>query len=216
MFIDYYKILEIEINASPEEIRAAFRKQAIRWHPDKNPGNDTTIKMQVLNEAYLILKDPEARKLYDIEYIKFKKIKTKVEFKEDDESFNEEYVVSDDILRRWMDSAKKQSVDLAKNGTYGHVGDDAALSGLHGGRREGRSHPRRAGQYAGGGRMGRTPEPPPEPAAEGGPLPLPGGVGGYRFRPEEKPPEEPADAPGRLPVDRAPSGSDPHRPLRLG
>jgi curved DNA-binding protein CbpA len=114
MFIDYYKILEIEINASPEEIRAAFRKQAIRWHPDKNPGNDTTIKMQVLNEAYLILKDPEARKLYDIEYIKFKKIKTKVEFKEDDESFNEEYVVSDDILRRWMDSAKKQSVDLAK------------------------------------------------------------------------------------------------------
>lgn len=114
MFIDYYKILEIEINASPEEIRAAFRKQAIRWHPDKNPGNDTTIKMQVLNEAYLILKDPEARKLYDIEYIKFKKVKNKVEFKEDDESFNEEYVVSDDILRRWIDSAKKQSVDLAK------------------------------------------------------------------------------------------------------
>lgn len=114
MFIDYYKILEIEINASAEEIRAAFKKQAIKWHPDKNPGNDTTLRMQVLNEAYLILKDPEARKLYDIEYIKFKKIKTKVEIEEEDKGFNEEYVVSDDLLKRWMDSAKKQSVDLAK------------------------------------------------------------------------------------------------------
>jgi curved DNA-binding protein CbpA len=114
MFIDYYKILEIEITASSEEIKAAFKKQAIKWHPDKNPDNDTTLKMQVLNEAYLILKDPEARKLYDIEYIKFSKINTKKESQRDHENFTEDYIVSDDLLKRWMDSARKQSVDLAK------------------------------------------------------------------------------------------------------
>lgn len=114
MFIDYYQILEIDINASFEEIKIAFKKQAIKWHPDKNTGNDTTLKMQALNEAYLILKDPEARKLYDIEYIKFKKINNKKEFNKDQESYSDDYIVSDDLLRRWMDSAKKQSVDLAK------------------------------------------------------------------------------------------------------
>ena len=71
MFVDYYKILEIEKSSTQQEIKVAFRKQAIKWHPDKNPGIDVNEKMQLINEAYLILKDEEARNHYDIEYIKF-------------------------------------------------------------------------------------------------------------------------------------------------
>ena len=71
MFKDYYKLLEITQNANDEEIKKAFREQAIKWHPDRNPGTDTTLRMQEINEAYLILKDKEARERYNIEYGKF-------------------------------------------------------------------------------------------------------------------------------------------------
>ena len=69
MFIDYYSIFEVDKESSFEEIKSAFRKQCIKWHPDKNAGRDTTLKMQEINEAYLILKDEDARKRYDIESI---------------------------------------------------------------------------------------------------------------------------------------------------
>jgi len=71
MFIDYYELFEIEQDASIAEIKSAFRKKAIFWHPDRNASKDTTQKMQLINEAYLILNDLEARKRYDIEYIRF-------------------------------------------------------------------------------------------------------------------------------------------------
>jgi curved DNA-binding protein CbpA len=71
MFIDYYKVLEIEQSASHSEIKVSFKKQAIQWHPDKNPNIDVNEKMQLINEAYLILKDEEARNHYDIEHKKF-------------------------------------------------------------------------------------------------------------------------------------------------
>ena len=75
MFVDYYAILEIDETASLEDIKSAFRKQAIMWHPDRNLGRDTTIQMQLINEAYLILKDTEARSRFDFEYQKFKPYK---------------------------------------------------------------------------------------------------------------------------------------------
>ena len=68
MFRDYYAILEIKQNANQEEIKAAFKRQALKWHPDRNQGTDTTSKMQAINEAKLILLDTEARMKYDIEY----------------------------------------------------------------------------------------------------------------------------------------------------
>ena len=61
MFIDYYEVLEIKSTASIEEVKAAFKMQALKWHPDRNLGVDTTLRMQLINEAYLILKDVEAR-----------------------------------------------------------------------------------------------------------------------------------------------------------
>lgn len=72
MFKDFYAILEIPQSASAQDIKAAYRKQAFKWHPDKNPGFDTTEKMKEINEAKLILLDDEARIRYDKEYIRFK------------------------------------------------------------------------------------------------------------------------------------------------
>jgi curved DNA-binding protein len=65
-FIDYYKILGVDKNASEKDIKAAYRKLARKHHPDLNP-NDTEAnkKFQQLNEANEVLSDPEKRKKYD-------------------------------------------------------------------------------------------------------------------------------------------------------
>lgn len=73
MFKDYYKILGISYPSTSEEIKNAFHKQAKRWHPDHNPGMDTTSKMQDIVEAYSILKDEESRRLYNCEYEQYVK-----------------------------------------------------------------------------------------------------------------------------------------------
>ncbi len=63
---DYYKILGVSKDASPEEIKKAFRKLAIKYHPDKNKGNkEAEERFKEINEAYAVLSDPEKRKQYD-------------------------------------------------------------------------------------------------------------------------------------------------------
>src|SRR4051812_2269945 len=65
-FIDYYKILEIDKNATEADIKKAYRKLARKYHPDLNP-NDANAKkkFQQINEANEVLSDPEKRKKYD-------------------------------------------------------------------------------------------------------------------------------------------------------
>ncbi len=63
---DYYKILSLGREASQEEIKKAYRKMAIKYHPDKNPGNkQAEEKFKVAAEAYEVLGDAEKRQLYD-------------------------------------------------------------------------------------------------------------------------------------------------------
>jgi len=117
--------------------------------------------MQQINEAYLILKDPEARELYDKEYSRFKYYQQQqnnvsnqgrsgAQVKDHSARNNEEsthereysysdYIVSDDVLKKWMENARRQAVELAVKtleefGEISAVGikamSEQALSGL--------------------------------------------------------------------------------------
>ena len=63
---DYYKILGVERNATEQEIKKAYRKLALKYHPDRNPGKkDAEEKFKEINEAYQVLSDPQKRARYD-------------------------------------------------------------------------------------------------------------------------------------------------------
>ena len=64
---NYYQILGVPRNASDEEIKKAYRKLAMQYHPDRNPGKEkwANEKFKEINEAFAILGDPEKRRQYD-------------------------------------------------------------------------------------------------------------------------------------------------------
>src|SRR5450759_991791 len=62
----YYETLEVDRNADESKLKAAFRKLAMKWHPDKNPGDASSeIRFKEINEAYEVLKDGDKRAAYD-------------------------------------------------------------------------------------------------------------------------------------------------------
>src|SRR5947209_18090495 len=63
---DYYQVLEVDRSASPEIVKRAYRKLAVKFHPDKNPDDpQAEEKFKELGEAYDVLMDPDKRAAYD-------------------------------------------------------------------------------------------------------------------------------------------------------
>ncbi|KNA06631.1 hypothetical protein SOVF_179240 [Spinacia oleracea] len=67
MGVDYYNILQVDRNASDDDLKKAYRKLAMRWHPDKNPTfkTEAEAKFKQISEAYEVLSDEQKRQFYD-------------------------------------------------------------------------------------------------------------------------------------------------------
>ncbi len=131
-FIDYYRILGVDKNASESDIKKAYRKLARQYHPDMNPDNpDAHKKFQAINEANEVLSDPEKRKKYD--------------------QYGEHWQHADQFEAERQRQAQAQAggagdfwstVDFSGFGEGGDAGGFSdffeSLFGAHGGRRSGR------------------------------------------------------------------------------
>lgn len=62
---DYYDVLGVPRNATPEEVKKAFRRLAMKYHPDRNKSADANDRFKAINEAYEVLGEPERRAMYD-------------------------------------------------------------------------------------------------------------------------------------------------------
>src|SRR5581483_7788165 len=70
-FTDYYTLLGVDKDAPAGEIKAAFKKLALQYHPDVYKGNDAHERMRLLLAAYQTLNDPDERKRYNARYVEF-------------------------------------------------------------------------------------------------------------------------------------------------
>lgn len=62
---DYYEVLNVDRNATIDEIKKAYRQLALKYHPDRNKSPDAEEKFKEISEAYAVLSDPEKRRAYD-------------------------------------------------------------------------------------------------------------------------------------------------------
>ncbi len=62
---DFYEVLGVSKSASPEELKRAYRKLALEWHPDRNKTEGASEKFKEINEAYSVLSDPQKKQTYD-------------------------------------------------------------------------------------------------------------------------------------------------------
>lgn len=106
--IDYYKTLEISSTASVEEIKKAYRRFALKHHPDLNEGNQSSeSKFREIKDAYETLSDPGKRKKYDLLYSLNFKNKTEQKQEKKQESSGRGNISPLEILQLFLDITKK-------------------------------------------------------------------------------------------------------------
>ncbi|KAF7124797.1 hypothetical protein RHSIM_Rhsim12G0128800 [Rhododendron simsii] len=66
MVVDYYNILKVSRSATDEDLKRAYKRLAMKWHPDKNAAAEAEARFKQISEAYDVLSDPERRRIYDL------------------------------------------------------------------------------------------------------------------------------------------------------
>ncbi|MFA0507308.1 DnaJ domain-containing protein [Vibrio sp. 10N.222.54.B12] len=118
---NYYEVLGVKHDASIKELKKAYKKEAFKWHPDKNRSSEAHEKMRIINEARLILTDSDARARYDKEYERYQAFKS-----HSSSTAESTYTFNDEILFNWIKNAKEQAKDLAKASIDDLVGMSSA------------------------------------------------------------------------------------------
>jgi curved DNA-binding protein CbpA len=120
MIPNYYEILCLKSTYKKEEIKKAYRKLALEFHPDKNKSADAHTKFISINEAYIILYDKDTREKYDREYFIYFELKKD---SSDTSDFSEPYKkqnketnnrFNDETLNDWVVGAREQAERFAK------------------------------------------------------------------------------------------------------
>lgn len=127
MFVNYYNVLDVPETASKQEITKAYRRAAMKWHPDVNKSKDATERMTLINEAYCILRDSEARARFDDELAKYRKKKVVEEQRysknsSSEDSFDSTYEFEDKTLEDWILRTRKKATQLAKESLNDLIG----------------------------------------------------------------------------------------------
>lgn len=125
MIPNHYLTLRVTNTSSKSDIKKAYRKLALEFHPDRNRNSDAHEKFIEINEAYLILSDEEARIKYDREFYAFYKTSNNEKFTNNKENFsnhsNQDYkkttstesIFKDEDLNYWTKNARKQAEEFA-------------------------------------------------------------------------------------------------------
>ena len=103
----HYEVLQVRANADAEVIEAAFKRLAAKYHPDRNPAADATRRMQQLNDAFRILKDPRLRAAYDQQrrrYVEEERLRRERELHSQHERERQEW--EREASRKWESSGK--------------------------------------------------------------------------------------------------------------
>ena len=130
--MDYYRILEIKEDADFSDIKKKYRNLAIKYHPDKNPGDDEAVKkFREITEAYEILGDEKKRKEYDHKrkskngQENNKNLKNKNNFSDNNFSFGKEFFKSASEMKEMFESSfnlnkvGKKTAEIEKENTKG-------------------------------------------------------------------------------------------------
>lgn len=125
MFVDYYYVLEVQKNASLEQIKKQFKVLAKKYHPDINKDSNATQLMQELLEAYYILSDSEARTRYNIQYDRFygyQKAKDNSTYSSysnnSQQETEQDFKYNDPLIEKWINNAKKQALEFINKSLY--------------------------------------------------------------------------------------------------